>query len=155
MVLNHRCPDTMWTETHCSVTTRRLRRSCRGWWLSMWRHTTRWDVWFVREYSRFIYREQSIYTVLCHVCVYSLPPLFCLGPEFPQRPANVVRRSGSSPLLPPATCSSHTELTTWGSCCGAGRMALLMAVMHLKEKGWGWDIFFPKGDYSPRGGIYK
>lgn len=46
--------------------------------------------------------------------------LIFLSPEFPKWPADVVWRSGSSPLLPPATCSSHTKLTTWGPCCGAG-----------------------------------
>lgn len=47
--------------------------------------------------------------------------MFSWDPEFTERPADVVRCSGPSPLLPPATCSSHTELAAWGPRCGAGK----------------------------------
>ena len=43
-VLSLHSPDIMWTETHCSVTTKHLRPSCRGWWLSTWLRTTRWHL---------------------------------------------------------------------------------------------------------------
>lgn len=47
--------------------------------------------------------------------------MFSRDPEFTKRPADVVRCSGPSPLLPPATGAPHTELATWGPRCGPGK----------------------------------
>lgn len=45
---------------------------------------------------------------------------FSRVPEFAQRPADAVRRSGPSPLLPPAAGPPHAELPTRGPRRGPG-----------------------------------
>lgn len=52
-------------------------------------------------------------------------------PEFPQRPADALRRAGSSPLLPPAASSSHTELSAWSPRCGAGDLRTALKMFFL------------------------
>ena len=133
-----RCADIMWTETHCSVTIRRLRRSCRGWWRCMWRLTTRWG-----HLSHNKTKKTIVYcprhSAVSSLCLFA-DSLFPLAPEFTQWPADVVRRSGPSHVLPPAACSSHTELTTWGARCGAGETLreLFLIICHACEsKSWG------------------
>lgn len=71
-------------------------------------------------HSHFFREHNAPHSVVSSVWICWLNVFFPL-PEFPERPADAVRCSGPSPLLPPATCSSHTELTAWGSRCGAGK----------------------------------